>query len=366
MSLAIGIIGLAQSGKTTVFNALTRGHSGSVGHRREAAHIGVSHVPEPRLEQLAEILKPKKVVPAEVKYIDIGASVKSLAQDSAISGELLSHLSSADALINIVRTFPRASVPHPSGTVDAERDISTMNLELTFSDLVIIERRLQKIEVGLKGTPHAEHHGLVRERELLARIKACLETETPLRQQSLTADETRNIAGYQFLSAKPILVILNLGEEQIDQAKTMETELSERYAGPGWSITSLCGQLEMEMTSLDSATAAEFRAGFGLTEPGLERVIRLSYELLGLVTFFTIVSGEFRAWSVPAGTSALTAAGKIHSDMERGFIRAEVVSCPDLVKSGGLAGARQHGLLRLEGKKYIVQDGDIITFLFNI
>jgi GTP-binding protein YchF len=366
MSLAIGIIGLAQSGKTTVFNALTSGHSGSIGQRREAAHIGISHVPEPRLEQLAEILKPKKIVPAEVKYIDIGASVKSLTQDSAISGELLSHLSSADALINVVRTFPKASIPHPNGTVDAERDIVTMNLELAFSDLAIIERRLQKIEVGLKGAPHAERHGLIRERELLARIKASLETETPLRQQNLTAAETRSIAGYQFLSAKPILVILNIGEEQIDQAKIMEAELSEEYAGPDWCITSLCAQLELEMISLDNATAAEFRAGFGLAEPGLERVIRLSYELLGLVTFFTIVSGEFRAWSVSAGTSALTAAGKIHSDMERGFIRAEVVSCPDLVKSGGLAGARQHGLLRLEGKKYIVQDGDVITFLFNV
>jgi GTP-binding protein YchF len=366
MSLAIGIIGLAQSGKTTVFNALTAGHSGSVGHRREAAHIGIAHVPEPRLEQLAEILKPNKVVPAEVKYIDIGASVKSLAQDSAISGELLSHLSSADALINVVRAFPEESVPHPSGNVDAGRDITTMNLELAFSDLAIIERRLKKIEAGLKGISRAEHHGLDRERELLAGIKAGLETETPVRQQGLTTEEARGITGYQFLSAKPMLVIINLGEEQIGQAQVMEAELSERYSGPGRRITSLCGQLEMEMAGLDSATAAEFRAGFGLAEPGLERVIRLSYELLGLVTFFTIVSGEFRAWSVPAGTSALTAAGKIHSDMERGFIRAEVVSCPDLVKSGGLAGARQHGLLRLEGKKYIVQDGDVITFLFNI
>jgi len=366
MSLAIGIIGLAQSGKTTVFNALTGGHSGSVGQRREAAHMGVSHVPEPRLGQLAEIFKPKKIIPAEVKYIDICASVKSLAQDIAISGELLSHLSSADALINVVRTFPKASIPHPGGTTDAGRDITTMNLELAFSDLAIIERRLKKIEAGLKGIPHAEHHVLDRERELLTRIKADLEREIPIRQQSLTADETRNIASYQFLSAKLMLVILNLGEEQIDQAKIMETELSDRYAGPGWCITSLCAQLDLEMASLDRTTAAEFRAGFGLAEPGLERIIRLSYELLGLVTFFTIVSGEFRAWSVPAGTSALTAAGKIHSDMERGFIRAEVVSCSDLLKSGGLAGARHHGLLRLEGKKYIVQDGDIITFLFNI
>ena len=187
-----------------------------------------------------------------------------------------------------------------------------------------------------------------------------------MRQQSLTADEARGISGYQFLSAKPLLVILNRGEEQIDQAQALEDELRERYTGPGQPITSLYGQLEMEMAGLDSATAAEFRAGFGLTEPGLEQVIRLSYELLGLVTFFTIVSGEFRAWSVPTGTNALAAAGKIHSDMERGFIRAEVVSCPDLLKSGGLASARQHGLLRLEGKKYVVQDGDVITFLFNI
>ncbi len=366
MTVAIGIIGLAQSGKTTVFNALTKGHAGTGGYSREAAHTGIARVPEPRLEMLAKVLHPKKVVPAEVRYLDVGASVKGLAQEAAITGELLSQLTNTDALINVARAFTDESIAHIEGSVDAQRDIATMELELTFSDLAIIERRLKKIELSLKGAPQAERQSLHREQELLMKIKAELEKDVPIRELSLSDDEARSIASYQFLSAKPLLIVVNIGEDQLSQAQVLEAELSSSYAGPRRRLITLCGKLEMELAELDNSSAAELRSGFDLEESGLNRTIKLSYELLGLISFFTIASGEFRAWSITRGTTALKAAGKIHSDMERGFIRAEVISCDDLLKSGSLAEARKHGLLRLEGKNYIVQDGDVITFLFNV
>ena len=366
MSVGIGITGLAKSGRTTIFNTLTKSRADTGGYTPEAPHIGIAKVQDPRLKKLADMLKPQRVVPAEVKYLDIGASIKSLAKDTAVSGECLTQLSSADALINVVRAFTDESIPHIEGSVDVERDISEMDLELAFSDLAVIERRLQRIETSLKSAKPDERQHLHHEQELLGRIKAELEKDTPIRELSLTADEARTIAGYQFLSAKPLLTVVNIGEDQIPQAKSLEEKLNQRFSRPKHGVITLCGKLEMELVQLDENTAEECRAEFGLTETGLDRTIKLSYELLGLITFFSTASGEVRAWSIAGGTSALKAAGKIHSDMERGFIRAEVISYNDLLKCGSLAEGRKHGLLRLEGKSYIVQDGDVITFLFNV
>jgi len=368
MSIDIGIIGLAKSGKTTIFNALTKGKAdtGSYTAESQAQHFGVAKVPEPRLETLASLLQPKRVVPAEVRYIDIGASVKSLVKDKGIGGELLTHLSNADTLINVVRTFADERIPHVEGSLDVERDIATMDLELTFSDLAILERRLERIETSLKGAKPPERQGLLREQETLMKFKADLEKEIPIRELSLTTNEARTIANYQFLTAKPLLIVVNIGEEQLPEAVSLEADLNSRYSREECRIITLCGKLEMELTQLDNSAAAEFRADFGIQESGLDRVIKLSYELLGLISFFSIASGEVKAWSIQNGTSALKAAGKIHSDMERGFIRAEVISYDDLVKCGNLSEARKKGLLRLEGKDYIVQDGDVITFLFNV
>jgi GTP-binding protein YchF len=357
MSIDIGIIGLAQSGRTTVFNALTRGKADT---RSLTPHIGITKVPEPRLKTLADMLHPKKVVPAEVSYTDIGASVK------AGGSQILNQIGNADALLNVVRAFANDSVPHVAGSIDVDRDIATNNLELAVYDSGIINRRLEKIEVSLKGAKPTERQGLLHEQELLARIKTELEKETPVRELSLTSDELKTIANYQFLTAKPLLIVVNIGEEQIPQAPSLEAELGSRYARAGSGVITLCGKLEMELAQLDDDAARSFRADFGLTESGLDRVIKLSYELLGLISFFTIASGEVKAWSVPRGTSALKAAGKIHSDMERGFIRAEVIGYNDLVKCGSLAETQKKGLLRLEGKSYTVQDGDVITFLFNV
>jgi len=366
MSVGIGIIGLDKSGRTTIFNALTKGKADTGGYSQEAPHVGITKVPEPRLSRLADLLHPNKVVPAEVRYLDIGASVKSLAKDTAISGQYLSQLSNMDALMHVVRAFIDESIPHIAGSVDAERDIATMDLELAFSDLALIERRLKRIKESLKRASQAERPVLFHEQELLMTVKTNLEKEVPIREQNLTADETRTIAHFQFLTAKPLLTVVNIGEDQLPQAEALEAEMSSRYSRPSCRITTLCGKLEMELAQLDNSTAQGFRAEFGLKQSGLESLIKLSYELLGLISFFTIVSDEVKAWSIQKGATALKAAGKIHSDMERGFIRAEVVSFDDLLKSNSLAEARKHGLLRLEGKSYIVQDGDVITFLFNI
>ena len=359
MSIDIGITGLAGSGKTTIFNALTRGKADT---ESLTPHIGIAKVPEPRLKMLADILHPNRVVPAEVRYIDTGAPIK----DKAISGQLLSQLSNVDALINVVRALTNESKPHVEGVLDIEQDIATVDAELAFSDLALLERRLERIKTSLRGAKQPEHQGLLREQELLMKVKADLEKDIPIRELKLTTDEVRTIANYQFLTANPLLIMVNIGEEQLPQALSLEAELNSRYSRPKCRIITLCGKLEMELTQLDDSAAEEFRADFGMSESGLDRTIKLSYELLGLISFFTIVSGEVKVWSIQDGTNALKAAGKIHSDMERGFIRAQVITYDELLKCGSLAEAHKKGLLRQEGKSYIVKDGDVITFLFNV
>jgi len=368
MSVDIGIIGLSQSGRTTIFNGLTRGKvdTGSHAPKGLAPHIGIARVPEPRLQILADMLKPKRVVPAEIRYIDVGASVKDLVKDETISGQLLSQLSQVDALINVVRAFTDEKIPHIEGSLDVARDIATMDLELTFSDLTIIERRLQRMELSLKGAKPPERQGLLQEQEMLMKIKSDLEKDVPIRELRLTTDEARMISNYQFLTAKPLLIVVNIGEDQIPEAESLEAELNAKYSRPHSGVITVCGKLEMELGQLDNSAAEEFRADFGLTESGLDRITKSAYELLGIISFFTTASSEVKVWSIQNGTSALKAAGKIHSDMERGFIRAEVISYHDLVKSGSLAEARKKGLLQLEGKNYTVQEGDVITFLFNV
>ena len=302
MSTDIGIIGLAKSGRTTIFKALTKGQADTGSYRREALtpHVGVAKVPEPRLEGLADILHPKKTVFAEVRYIDIGASVRDLAQDKGIGGESLNRLSGVDALINVVRDFSDESVPHPEGSLDTERDITNMELELTFSDLVLIERRLEKLETLMKAAQLQERQILLREQELLLRIRASLEKGIPLRETALTTDEAKSLANYQFLSAKPLLILVNIGEERLPEAASLEDKLRTRYAGPKRGAAVICGKLEMELAQLEDAAASEFRAEFGVTESGLERTIKLSYDLLGLVSFFTTASEEIKVWPVSA------------------------------------------------------------------
>ncbi|MBN1188516.1 MAG: redox-regulated ATPase YchF [Dehalococcoidales bacterium] len=367
MSVDIGIIGLSKSGKTTIFNGLTGGKAATGGFSQKAqANIGMASVPDDRIHRLAEIFHPKKIVHAEVKYIDIGASVKEMAVDKGIGGQLLNQLSTVDVLINVVRAFKDDSLPHPEGSLDPARDIEAMDLELAFSDLAILEKRLERIENSLKAAKAAERLAYQKEQETLLKIKASLEKDQPIRALSLTADEMKAISNYQFLTAKPILTVVNLGEDDLPQAKALEEDYSKRFSKPKCRVIASCGKLEMELSQMGDEAMDEFRKELGMEESGLDRTIKVSYELLDLVSFLTVGEDECRAWPIKQGTEAVRAAGKIHTDIERGFIRAEVIHYTDLLKCGGLVEAKRQGLLRLEGKTYIVQDGDVINFLFNV
>ncbi len=362
--MEIAIIGMPKSGKTTIFNALTRGKAEVAAYSpTPAPNTGVAKVPDSRLAMLEGIFQPKKTVPAEVSYTDIAGALKGFSREG-VGGEFLNYLTTADALLQVVRTFEDSKVPHPEGSIDPKRDIASLDLELAISDSAIIERRLDKLETSLKGAKAAERELHLREQLLLQKVKAGLEKDIPIRQQGLAKDELKALSDYQFLTAKPMLVVLNIGEEQISQASQLEAELSSLY--PQFAVVALCGKLEMELGQLSDTEAKEFREAMGLSTPALDRVIALSYRLLGLVSFFTTVSSELKAWTMPGGTPAPKAAGKVHSDMERGFIRAEVISYSDLESCGNLAEVRKRGLLRTEGKNYIIQDGDIVTFLFNV
>ncbi len=368
MPINIGIIGLPQSGKTTVFNALTGGKADTVVHGTEALapNIGMAHVPEPRLKLLDEIFHPAKTVYSEVKYIDIGASVKSLAKDKGIGGQLLNQLSTVDTLICAVRAFKDESIPHPNGSLDVKRDIEALNLEIIFSDLAIMERRLERLEGSLKAAKPGERAPFQQEKETLLKMKAEMEKDIPIRAQDIEPAAQKYIANYQFLTAKPLLIIVNIGEEQLAEAAKLEEEYNQQFSGPGCRVVALCGKLEMELAQMDEKDAEVFRHDYGLTESGLEHTIRASYELSNLITFFTVGPDEDRAWPIKKNTTAQKAAGKIHTDFEKGFIRAETIHLDELVKCGSLAEAGKKGLLRKEGKEYIVQDGDVITFLFNV
>lgn len=368
MSINIGIIGLPQSGKTTLFNALTGGQVDTTTHVTEgvSAHVGIARVPEPRLDVLNDMIHPKKLVPVEVKYLDVGASVKALAGDKGMRGELLNQLNTVDTLIVVIRAFTDDSIPHPEGNLDVDRDIATLNMELAFYDLAIIERRLQKIEESLKASKAGERQIITQEKDILLRFKADLESDKPIREAHPEAAAARLIANYQLLTAKPMLLTVNIGEEQLPEATSIETGINTKYSGEKCRAIVLCGKLEMELAQLDDDAAREYREAYGLRESSLARTIEISYELSDLISFFTVASSEVRAWSVKKGTTAVKAAGKIHTDMEKGFIRAEGISFDSLVKCGSIAEARKQGQLRLEGKDYVIQDGDVITFLFNV
>lgn len=365
--MELGIIGLPKSGKTTVFNALTRGKAETAAYSAGTAvpNIGVVKVPDPRLRELERIFKPKRTVQAEVRYLDVAGAGKGLGKGEGIG--FLAELSKADALIHVVRAFRDENVPHIEGSIDPERDIATLNLELAFSDMAIIEKRLQRLQDSMsKGARPSEREAALWEHALLVRIKKALEEDVPIRDQALEKDEARAIENYQFLTAKPLFLLINIGESELAEARALEERLRKRYERPLSRVGVLCGKLEMELAQLEEKEAEEFRSAMGITEAGLERMVRSSYGLLGLITFFTTVSEELKSWAIRRGTTAVKAAGKIHTDMERGFIRAEVIGYDDLIRCGSMAEARKRGLLRLEGKTYVVQDGDIMTILFNV
>ena len=363
--MEIGIVGLPLSGATTLFNALTRGHAAVTSQARQA-NVGVVKVPDQRLDSLAKMFRPRRVVPAEVTYVDIPGAPEGLGRSAGIGGEYLNRLQRALALLLVVRSFENPSVPHLEGALDPYRDLGTMEMELTFSDLAILERRLKRLEDGLKGAKPQEREAIRREQESLNEIRTELERGIPIRGQSIPPQGRAMLENYQFLTAKPLLVALNIDEEDLDKAPVLEEELKSKLKGSHTRGLAICGRLESELAQMDPEEEREFRESMGAGESGLESMLRLSYEALGIVSFFTVGEDEVRAWSIQKDTIAVKAAGKIHSDMERGFIRAEVVPYEELLQCGSLTEARRKGTLRTEGKTYTVQDGDVVHFLFNV
>ena len=364
----IGVVGLPRSGKTTVFNAVTRASAqlAAGAGARGKPNLAVAKVPDTRMEFLETVFNPKKNVRAEVTYVDFPAEPEGLGTTRGISGEYLNHLQSMDALLLVVRAFDEPSVPGVDDTVDPFRDAETMAYELAFSDLEILSRRLTRVAEGFKGAKAPEREALNREQALLARIKQEIEDSHAVRDQEFDSDEARLVAGFQFLTAKPVIVVVNVSESQLTEAASLEERMSFRTGAGKVRVTAVSGKLEMELAEMDPADEKEFRKSMGLGESSLNRMIRLSQEVLDLVTFFTGNGNEVKAWPVPRGTTALQAAGRIHSDFERGFIRAEVVGFDDLKSCGSMAEARRRGLLHREGKTYAVKEGDVINILFNV
>jgi ribosome-binding ATPase len=354
--LRAGLVGLPSSGKTTLFQLLTSARDAPRAHGKTDANVGVSRVPDERLDQLTALFNPKKRVPATVEFADMAAGrsdAKSLVDVVAYRN--------ADALLHVVRAFHDPAVPHPSGSVDVTRDTRAVEDELILADLGGVERRLERLDKDLKKTPSSD---LKKEQEILTRGKATLESGRALRTMGLTGDEAKRLRGFQYLSAKPLLLVVNLDEADVAKAETgafaanLPPIVTEMQAG----TAAVCAKIELEIAQLDPADAQAFLADLGLRQSGLDRVIRAAYDLLGYISFFTVGDDECRAWSIPKALPAQEAAGAIHSDIQRGFIRAEVVPCDRLLARGSLAGCRDHGELRLEGKEYLVQDGDVITF----
>jgi len=352
-----GIIGLPQVGKTSLFQILTKAHlSEQARANPREAHIGVAKVPDDRLDRLAALYSPNKLTHASVEYVDVGAIGQDALKDTAYSA----HLRQVDALAHVVRVFDDPSIPHV-GTIDPLRDIKNVEFDLMVSDLGQIEKRLERLEKDLKKmkTPDLE-----KEFELIKRANAHLGNEKPLREMEMTPEDKKRLRGFMFLSEKPILYVLNIGEST-ELGKELEEavgkyNLTEIAARPNAGATAICGKVEAELSEMSDADAAEFLSSYGLGESGLTRLIRTTYKLLGLISFFTAGEDECRAWTIPAHTRAQEGAGAIHSDLEKHFIRAETIRWDQLLEAGSEANARAKGTLRLEGKDYIVQDGDVM------
>jgi hypothetical protein len=365
--LRAALIGFASSGKSTLFQLMTSARdSGRTASGKDAA-IGISKVPDERLDRLTAMFNPKKRVPATVEFSDMAAPGQTGGAKALVD---VAAYKNADALVHVVRAFQDPAVPHPAETVNPARDAQSMEEELILADLGVAERRLERLEKDLKKSRSAE---LERERDVLTTCRAALEEGRPLRTLDLKGEDLKRLRGFQFLSAKPLLIVLNLDESQLTEGHGNATDISEAarasgltafLSGARTAAAAVCGKIELEIAQLDAADAAAFLADLHLEESGLNRVIRASYDLLGYISFFTVGEDECRAWSIPRGTTAQLAAGEIHSDIARGFIRAEVVGYAALTGRGSMAACRDHGEVRLEGKEYVVEDGDIMNFRF--
>ena len=363
--MKLGIIGLPSAGKTTIFNALTKGNAPtgqSVGGRFETI-TAVVDVLDPRVDILSAMFKPKKTTYARITYSDVAGLQKSGDEGSALSGALLNHLAGLDGFVHVVRAFESDLVPHPDGVVDAARDLAALDMEFLLSDLATVEKRLFKLHEGLtKGAFKENKAAAQAEAELFEQLNEALSAERPLRDLPLNEEQLKSLRGYGLLTLKPTLVVVNIGDDQ--------EEVALEYAHNQTIATNLRGKLEMELAQLsaegDEESLAMFMEEYSVTELSLDKIIRLSYDLMGLQSFFTVGEDEVRAWTLARGATAVAAAGTIHTDLAKGFIRAETIHYDDLIALGGMAQARAAGKLRQEGKTYTVLDGDIINIKFNI
>jgi len=371
MALTLGICGLPKSGKTTLFNALTNSQAQTSAYgASDAPNMATVKVPDDRLDVLARMYKPRKLTPADVQYVDVAGLAPgadpTAARSQGLSRQFLSAVAANDALVIVVRAFENAKLPHPSGAVDPLRDLDAVTLELIFSDLGIIEKRIPRIKGDLGKMRPAEREVQERELEVLQRILPELEANRPIRALDLSEDDQKLIKNYGFLSNKPWLIVFNLGESNLDGGDTLVDAAKAIWSDLGSDALAICAQLEMEVAQLPPAEAAEFRESLGMGPSPLGAVITRSYDLLGLISFLTAGDDEVRAWTIRRGTPAQQAAGVIHSDLERGFIRAEVVAFNDLIAAGAMVEAKKRGTVRMEGKTYLVRDGDIVNILFNV
>lgn len=357
--MKLGIIGLPNSGKTTLFNALTRSSlpTGAATSGMFEVHTAVVQVPDVRVDRLKAMYNPRKTTYTQMTYVDIGGLDKGVGE-GGLKGQFRNELSGLDGFVHVVRAFGDETVPHPYTTIDPARDVSILDSEFLLSDLVTVETRIERLETDLKRKGKAGDKAMADELEVMARLKAQLEAEQPLRDLGLTEDEIKPLRGFGFLTLKPVLIVLNIDETQ--RAMTLPYEHRDSQ------VVSLQAGIEAELSQLDAADAEVFMAEYGITELSADKVIRLSYELMQIHSFFTVGEDEVRAWSVRIGAAAPEAAGAIHSDLQKGFIRAEVMHYDDLIAAGSEAALRSTGKFRLEGREYIVKDGDIVHIRFNV
>ena len=365
--MEVAIVGLPQSGKTTVFNAATRGAAEVSAYAGDGRpNLGVAKVSDDRLARISGIFGSGRTVPNEVRYVDLPAPVGPHSTGAGVSGERLTHLQQADVLAIVVMGFESSSVAPPPGGLNPARDAGAVIDELTLADLEILERRLARVEAGFKGAKTAEREALTKERSMIEAVKSRLEDGVAVSDQDLSAEVEKALSGFGLLTAKPVIVVANVGEESIEDMSAMEERLALTFPGPSVHTAAICGQLEMELAQMDAEDESEFRESLGLAESGLDRMIAVTHEALDLVTFFTANTSEARAWTVARGTTVIEAAGRIHSDFEKGFIRAETIGFDDLSLCGAISEARKRGLLRQEGRGYTVEEGDVVNILFNV